>query len=263
MIKEESRYGSLMNRATVQINRTITNLLFSKWIFIAFPIILIPFFIALYTVFDKPEDAGNWPETFIIFGILLFQQILILMFTLIYGTSMMNDEMESRTITYLFLRASKRFEVLIYKFIGINVVITLLFSISVLATYFTLSTHTSMETMNDHLVLAISLVASLIFGAYAYIGIFSFLGVLFKRPLVVGLIYSFFWEVFMVNMPLNVQQLTVMYYIRSIFLGTHTVRQYTDITERASVPGSILVLSIVGTVFLILASFVISRKDVN
>jgi ABC-type transport system involved in multi-copper enzyme maturation permease subunit len=240
------------------------DILLNKWMLLALPLILIPFFISVYTIVDSPEGIReDWPEVFVIFAILANMQILVLMFSLIYGTSSLNEEIESRTATYLLMRGSRRFEVLLYKFTGVYLSLFILFSISSILTYFTLSLHTSTERMVDHIMALVSLLGAQYFGLFAYLALFTLMGVLFKKPLVVGLIFSFFWEVFMVNIELNVQQVTIMYYLRSIFLGTDAVRRYTDIDDKAGVGGSIIGLMLLGSFFLFLACFTFSRKDVN
>ncbi len=259
----ETPFASWTNRASVQVLRSVKDLLFSKWMFLAFPLILIPFFISLYTIFDPPEGVKEWPEAFIGFAVILYMQILVLMFSLIYGTSIMNEEIDSRTITYLIMRGSKRFEVLLYKFLGVYISLTVLFTISTLLTFFTLSLHTSMDVMKDHIMALVALIGAQYFGIFAYLALFTLMGVMFKRPLVIGLIFSFFWEVFMVNIALNVQQVTIMYYMRSIFLGTDAVRRYADIDEKAGVIGSIVALTLMGLGFLSIACLAFSRKDVN
>lgn len=259
----ESPTASWSGRASVQIFRSVRDLLLSKWILVAFPIILIPFFIALYTVIDPPEGVKDWPEAFVIFAIFIYMQILVLMFSLIYGTSIINEEMESRTVTYLFLRGSKRFEVLLYKFAGVYISLALMFTVSTFLTFITFSLHTSTDVMTDHIMILLSLLGAQYFGLFAYLSLFSLMGVVFKRPLVIGLIFAFFWEFFMVNIELNVAQVTIMYYIRSIFLGTEAVRQYTDFDDKASVAGSIIGLAMLGMAFLTLAGIALSRKDVH
>jgi ABC-type transport system involved in multi-copper enzyme maturation permease subunit len=258
-----SGWKKWMNRSSVQITRTLRDTVFSKWILVTLPLVLIPFFIALYMVFDPPENIENWPEVFNVFSFFIYMQILFLLFSLVYGTSLMNEEIESRTITYLFMRGSKRFEVLVYKFIAMHAALTFLFSVSIVLTFFTLSLHTSTDVLVDHLLQLVALICAMFFGTFAYLALFTFIGVLFKRPLVVGLIFAFFWEVFMVNLELNVQQVTIMYYIRSIYLGTDAVREYTEIDNKAGVAGSILALIFLGGIFLLLACLTISRKDVN
>jgi ABC-type transport system involved in multi-copper enzyme maturation permease subunit len=259
----ESPLVSWSNRASVQIFRSVRDLLLSKWILVAFPIILIPSFIAFYTIVDPPEGVKDWPEAFVTFAVFINMQILVLMFSLIYGTSIMNEEMESRTVTYLFLRGSKRFEVLLYKFAGVYISLSIMFTISTVLTYFIFSMHTSVEVLRDHIMVVTALLGAQYFGLFAYLSLFSLMGVVFKRPLVVGLIFSFFWEFFMVNIELNVAQVTIMYYIRSIFLGTEAVRQYTDFDDKASVAGSMIGLVFLGFSFLIVSGLALSRKDVH
>ena len=259
----ETPFASWTGRASVQIFRSVKEMMLSRWMLVSFPLILIPFFISLYTVLDPPEDSGNWPEVFVTFAIFLYMQILVLLFSLVYGTSLMNEEIESRTVTYLFIRGSKRFEVLLYKFTGVYISLSILFTISTVLTYLTLSTHGSMGIFQDHLVALFSLLAAQYFGLFAYLGLFSLMGVVFKRPLVIGLIFSFFWEFFMVNIELNVQQATLMFYLRSLFLGTDAVRQYVETDEKAGVIGSILALFLLGIGFLVSASFILSNKDMS
>ncbi len=260
---DKDQTGMWSNRASVQITRTMKDILFNKWMLLAFSLILIPFIISLYMLADPVSDIEQWPELFNVLAIVIFMQILLLMFSLVYGASMMNEEIESRTATYLFLRGSKRFEVQLYKFIGTYVSLSILFTISMVLTYFTLSLHTSYDIMSDQIMQLMALLGAFYFGLFAYLALFSLIGVLFKHPLVVGLIFAFFWEVIMVNIPVNVQQITIMYYVRSIYLGTEAVRKFGDIDQKGGVVGSIIALILIGLSSLLLASLAISKKDIH
>ena len=67
----------------------------------------------------------------------------------------------------------------------------------------------------------------------------------------------------MVNIPLNVQQTTLMYYLRSILMGLSEGREFLEYEERATLMFSVIFTVVVTMVFLILGSISISRKDIH
>ena len=126
-----------------------------------------------------------------------------------YGTSLMADEVEDKTITYLFTRPIPRGAVLVGKYLaylGCTVFVVLPSVVLVYLLIVPLQGSLGAafpDLLKDLLLLALGLA---VYGA-----VFAFVGAKFKRPLLVGLIFIFGWEQAALAFPGYLKQFTVMY----------------------------------------------------
>jgi ABC-type transport system involved in multi-copper enzyme maturation permease subunit len=151
-----------------------------------------------------------------IFGVmiwLLFLRFIVPVLGVFYGTSLVADEIEDKTITYLFTRPIRRSAVLIGKYIAYLVCTTLIVLPGVMLVYFLIIPFPQIGASFRMLVIDLALLA---LGLAAYGGLFALVGTVLKRPLVVGLVFAFGWEQFALIMPGYVRRFTLMYYIQSL-----------------------------------------------
>src|SRR5687767_8601855 len=148
-----------------------------------------------------------------IFGLMVW--VFYLRFTvpvlgIFYGTSLIADEVEDKTITYLFTRPIRRSAVLIGKYLAYLVCTTLVVLPGVMLVYFLIVPFGQIGASFTMLLTDLALLAV---GLAAYGGLFALVGTVMKRPLVVGLVFAFGWEQFAMLMPGYVRRFTLMYYI--------------------------------------------------
>lgn len=152
-----------------------------------------------------------------IFGLMIW--IFYLRFTVpvlgvFYGTSLMADEVEDKTITYLFTRPIRRGAVLFGKYLaylGCTVFVVLP---SVMLVYLlVVPMQGSLGASFIDLVKDLSLLA---LGLSVYGALFAFVGAKFKRPLLVGLIFIFGWEQAALAFPGYLKRFTVAYYLQGL-----------------------------------------------
>jgi ABC-type transport system involved in multi-copper enzyme maturation permease subunit len=151
-----------------------------------------------------------------IFGVmiwLLFLRFIVPVLGVFYGTSLIADEVEDKTITYLFTRPIRRSAVLMGKYIAYLVCTTLVVLPGVMLVYFLLVPFARIGASFTMLATDLGLLA---LGLAAYGGLFALVGAVLKRPLVVGLVFAFGWEQFALIMPGYVRRFTLMYYIQSL-----------------------------------------------
>src|SRR5918996_3402773 len=130
-----------------------------------------------------------------IFGLMIW--IFYLRFTVpvlgvFYGTALMADEVEDKTITYLFSRPIRRGAVLVGKYLaylGCTIFVVLP---SVMIVY--LLVVPMRGTLGGSFLDLLKDLALLALGLAVYGAVFAFIGAAFKRPLLVGLIFIFGWE---------------------------------------------------------------------
>jgi len=271
MPKEKVGYmNGLPNRAAAIIGKTTRDIFLKKSIIFAMFFLFIPSFISIYSLVDRTEDFKEWWNLFTVLGMYLFLQLLVLLYSLIYGSSLVNEDIENRTMTYMVIRGAKKGEIYLWKYIGTVLSLMIMFTISILSMYLLLAGHGS----SRYILIRTDMLLFLLLSAYAgimfFTALFSFIGVVFKRPLMIGLLYAFFWEIVMVNIPFNIQYATGMHYLRSIFTGSDVVRvTVADILsdtidlDRMVDPTFSFVFLISLSIGLVIAGILsISRKDI-
>src|SRR4029079_1166466 len=128
-----------------------------------------------------------------IFGMMiwmLYLRFIVPILGVFYGTALMADEVEEKTITYLFTRPIPRGAVLVGKYLAFLVCTTLVVLPSVVLVYFLLVPLSQVARTFVAFAADLGLLA---LGLAAYGGLFAFVGAALKRPLVSGLVFVFGW----------------------------------------------------------------------
>jgi ABC-2 type transport system permease protein len=153
-----------------------------------------------------------------IFGMmvwLLYIRFIVPVLGVFYGTSLIADEVDDKTITYLFTRPIPRAAVLFGKYLAYLVCTVLLVLPSVMVVFFLV-----VPTGGSSIAVAFpSLVADLgmlAIGLAAYGAVFALVGTRLKRPLVLGLVFAFGWEPAVLLFPGYLKRLTVAYYLQAL-----------------------------------------------
>src|SRR6188474_2612500 len=151
-----------------------------------------------------------------IFGLMIW--IFYLRFTVpvlgvFYGTSLMADEVEDKTITYLFTRPIPKGAVLVGKYLAYLACTFLVVLPSVMIVYFMLVPFSALPETFGNLLVDLGLLA---LGLAVYGGVFAFVGAFFKRPLVIGLVFAFGWEQVVLALPGYLKQFTIAYYLQAL-----------------------------------------------
>jgi ABC-2 type transport system permease protein len=202
-----------------------------------------------------------------IFGLMIW--IFYLRFTVpvlgvFYGTSLMADEVEDKTITYLFTRPIRRGAVLFGKYLaylGCTVFVVLP---SVMLVYLlVVPMHGSLGASFIDLVKDLCLLA---LGLAVYGALFAFVGAKLKRPLLVGLIFVFGWEQAALAFPGYLKRFTIAYYLQG--LVPHAMPNDSVLSliqgvfrESPTLTGSLFWLSVMLVLFVGLAAWVVERRE--
>ncbi len=139
----------------------------------------------------------------------LFFTFLLPLLCLAYATGAIGAERESRTLLWLLSRPLPRWAVYLAKFLG-----TLPWCVAVSLGGFavvclaggTLGVK-AFEMYWD----------AVLIGSVAFAALFHLIGAVFRRPSVVGLVYVFFFETLVANLPGSLKQLSLSYYLHSLF----------------------------------------------
>jgi ABC-2 type transport system permease protein len=202
-----------------------------------------------------------------IFGLMIW--VFYLRFTVpvlgvFYGTSLIADEVEDKTITYLFTRPIRRGAVLVGKYLAYLACTIFVVLPSVMIVYLLIvPMRGSLGGSFMDLVADLSLLA---LGLAVYGAVFAFIGSAFKRPLLVGLIFIFGWEQAALAFPGYLKKFTVAYYLQA--LVPHAMPNEGVISliqglfrDTPSMIVSLFWLAVIWAVFLAFSAAAVERKE--
>ena len=201
------------------------------------------------------------------FGLIIW--IFYLRFTVpvlgvFYGTALIADEVDDKTIPYLFSRPIPRGAVLLGKYLAYLVATGFVVLPSVSIVYLLIVPiggslgGSFLDFAKDLLLLAVGLA---VYGA-----LFAFIGAWFRRPLLIGLVFIFGWEQAALAFPGYLKRFTVAYYLQG--LVPHAMPQdsilslvQSIVRESPTLGSSILWLAVIWTAALYLAAYWVERRE--
>jgi ABC-type transport system involved in multi-copper enzyme maturation permease subunit len=131
-----------------------------------------------------------------------------------YGTSLIADEVEDKTITYLFTRPIPRGAVLLGKYFAYLACTVFVVLPSVVIVW--LLVIPIGGSLGAHFLDLVKDLGLLALGLAVYGALFAFIGAAMKRPLVIGLVFVFGWEPAMLVLPGYLKRYTVAYYVQGL-----------------------------------------------
>jgi ABC-2 type transport system permease protein len=162
---------------------------------------------------------GARPSGAALFGMmiwLLYIRFIVPVLGVFYGTALIADEVEDKTITYLFTRPIPRSAVLAGKYLAYLLCTVLLVLPSVVLDYFIIVPMGDGPGIGANFPALLEDLGMLAAGLAAYGALFGLVGARVKRPLVAGLVFAFGWEPGVLIFPGYVRRLTVAYYLQGL-----------------------------------------------
>jgi hypothetical protein len=201
-----------------------------------------------------------------VFGMMiwvLFIRFIIPVLGVFYGTALVADEVDDKTITYLFTRPIRRGAVLIGKYIAYLVCTVLVVLPSVMIVYFLVVPFSEVSSTFRSLLIDLGLLA---LGLAVYGAVFAWCGAVLRRPLVAGLVFAFGWEQIALLMPGYLRHFTVAYYLQALVphvMPSDNVVTILQAVVSAPPPASVclLWLSAIWAVMLWLARRAVGRRE--
>ena len=166
---------------------TLRQLVFRKSTLLLLLLASIPVLIAV--VFEIGNDGETLPEEFAveILAVWLVTTTVLPLTSVLFGTSVLGDELEDGTIIYLLTKPVERWLILLPKIAAAWLLITALVVASLVVSIFIV-----LGTDGGSLMLGFGVAMTV--GALAYSVVFSLLSIVTSRALIAGLIFVFIWE---------------------------------------------------------------------
>ena len=141
----------------------------------------------------------------------LYLRFIVPALGVFYGTSLIADEVEEKTITYLFTRPISRGAIVLGKYLAYLVGVAAVVLPSVALMFLIMVPFANMGILFGKLLADLGVIT---LGLAAYGAVFLLAGVTFKRPLVGGLVFVFGWEPLALVLPGYLRHLTIAYYLQ-------------------------------------------------
>ncbi|MCU0237592.1 MAG: ABC transporter permease [Acidobacteria bacterium] len=205
-------------------------------------------------------SAGDVAGFFSHFMLSLYFQLLIPVLALFFGTSIVNEELDNKTLVYLTTVPVPRRAVLLGKYLAAILLASLLvasgFLLCFLAASFTrLGDPAAWEELG--LFLGTSLLA-----LFCYSALFSALGAFMKKSILLGLFFVFGWESVVQYFPGVTQKFTIVHWVKSLLPVPPGQNSFLIFQLQPSPPlQSVLTLLVAGALFLYIAVFIFERKE--
>jgi ABC-type transport system involved in multi-copper enzyme maturation permease subunit len=203
-----------------------------------------------------------------IFGLfiwLLYLRFIIPVLGVFYGTSLIADEVEDKTITYLFTRPISRGSILVGKYLAYLVATVFVVLPSVMLLYF-LVVPIGAGTLAGSFPSLVKDMVLLGVGLAVYGALFAWVGARFKHPLVTGLVFAFGWEQGIMLVPGYLKRFTIAYYIQGLVphaMPQDSALSFLQSVVRSSLSAgwSIFWLLVIWAVFLYLAARTVAKRE--
>jgi ABC-2 type transport system permease protein len=196
---------------------------------------------------------------------LLYLRFVVPVLGAFYGTALVSDEVEDKTITYLFTRPIPKGAVVIGKYLAYLACTGLVVLPSVMLVYL-LVTPIGGDSLLRTFPLLVADLGLIALGLAVYGAVFALIGARVPRPLVAGLVLVFGWEQIALVVPGYLRRFTVAYYLQS--LVPHAMPQDDAISavqalfsEPPPVHSSLLWLGGILIFALWLAAYVVGNRE--
>lgn len=153
-----------------------------------------------------------------VFGFMVWMfyvRLCVPVLAVFYGTSLIADEVDDKTLTYLFVRPIRRGSVLVGKYLA-YLVCTLSVALPSLVLVFLLVVPTQGSRLGAAFPSLAQDLVIVSLGLAAYGAVFAWVGATLRRPLLAGLLFAFAWEPLVLVFPGYLKKATVAHYLQAL-----------------------------------------------
>jgi len=219
----DGRQPSFMYAALRIFDLSLGDMLWSRrTVFMALVVgapVIIAFIIRFLAGLGAPMGRANGVVMTgpIIFGLMIWMfyvRFIVPVLAVFYGTSLVADEVEDKTITYLFTRPIPKGSILVGKYLAYMACTVFVVLPSVVIVWLLIAPiggslgATFIDVTKDLAILAAGLA---VYGA-----LFAWFGAALKRPLLFGLVFVFLWENAILLIPGNLKRFSIAYYMQGL-----------------------------------------------
>lgn len=212
-----------------------------------------------YAVLQSQTFLHHW-------GYMTYSRVVILgaflafvlpLFTLSYATAAFGTERESRSLVWLMTRPIPRSGIYLAKFLG-TLPWCLLFGLGGFAAVCLAGGEYGRKALSMYWPAAT-------LAAIAFSALFHMIGAIFRRPVVVGLVYVFFFEALVGSLPGSLKLLSLTFYARSLMYNAAVAAGYPaemlEVSQAVTSTTAISVLAATIVGFTAMGMWMFARSD--
>jgi ABC-2 type transport system permease protein len=227
-------------------------LLNRRWIIV----LLIAMFLASVMGYAATlSDEGAYEGSDLISSLML--AFLLPIMALIYGASMLRNDMDDKSITTVITSPLDRRVSYLGYYLSLVIALTVMLLVVLFVGWLAFFLVDGMNGEAFGLLLSYS--ALLVVGAIVYSSLFLAMGVLLRQPIYLGLIYAFVWEGFIGSFRGAISDYTIIRQIKVIGAEIVSSGPITDADGNMVI--SVAVLAIVTVVLLLIGAFAFRDKE--
>jgi ABC-2 type transport system permease protein len=205
-------------------------------------------------------DASSAGDFFSKVMLSLYFQLLIPVLSLFFGTTIVNEELDNKTLVYLTTSPVPRRAVILGKYLAAFLLLIMIVGSGFLLSFLTVA----LNRLNQAAAweeLGVFLGTSLL-AIFCYSALFTLAGTFMKKSIIIGLFFVFGWESVVQYFPGVTQKFTIIHWIKSLLPVQADQGGFLIFQLQPSPPlQSVLVLLAAGALFLSLAVFIFQRRE--
>jgi ABC-type transport system involved in multi-copper enzyme maturation permease subunit len=264
-MRDTSRPLPFLPAARAVFDLTLEGMVWSRrslimGIFLGLPLVAA---VVVRAVLETHAAAAMWPpfDVYAFLVAMVWIRNALPLAALFYATSLVADEVDDRTLTYLLTRPVTRVAILAGKFLAYLATTFSLALPAAVVTFFLLATASGGsgvgaavgDLFRDLGVMALTLVA--------YGALFTLVGVLLRRPVIPGLLFLYGWEL-LANLPGYLPRLTLTAWLRSLIHHRPAQEGLSELFAQVLPAGEgLAVLALATLAFLVAAVWVFSERE--
>lgn len=228
---------------------------------VGLPVVLAVVYRALLATDLPLEGVPPYDLYTIVVAVFWIRNVLPLM-ALFHATSLIADEVEGKTITFLLTRPLTRPSIFVGKFAAYLATSLGIALPSAVLTFFILVTARGWSAVSDSAPDLFRDVAVMALTLLAYGAFFALLGVLLRRPVIPGLLFLFGWEL-LANLPGYLPRLTLTAWLRSLISHRPAQEGLAGLLGGQVQPAglSLAVLLVATSLFLTAAAWLFTERE--
>lgn len=191
-----------------------------------------------------------------------YVHVLLLVVTLFYGTALVSDELEDKTLTYLLIRPVSKATIYLGKYLAYLVAAAVLLLPSATLCFLIAMAADPPGEGSRHIPILLQDLGVLSIGILAYGALYAVIGAVTKRPVFVGLAFTFIWETLVTFIPGYLSKLTIKHYLSALLPHAVSQRGIIGLFESpTSAPMAVLILLLATVGFLFLGAWAFTNKE--
>ena len=192
--------------------------------------------------------------------LMIYIQLLLPILALFFGTSIVHEEVENKTLVFLTTSPVPKHAIVLGKYMAYLLVSLVIINLALLLSFIIININHLNSLIYQKEFLTFFSVG--ILALCSYMAFFLFLGTWLKKSLILGLMFIFGWESIVHYFPGVTQKFTLMHYIKSLLpASSESVKFLVFKLEASPVFEAVVVLLAIALVSIIAGAIIFTRKE--